>query len=65
MKTMKIKFQYIWLPIFIICFSACKKDNFSAPSSALSGKLVYKGEPILNRVLKKDEETMSAFQLSF
>lgn len=43
---MKIKFQYIWLPILIIGFTACKKDNFSAPSATLSGKIQYKGEPI-------------------
>jgi hypothetical protein len=43
---MKIRLHYI---IIIACCAgviSCKKDNYSAPSSALSGHIVYKGEAI-------------------
>jgi hypothetical protein len=45
-KQMKIKFQYIWLPALVISLAACKKDNYSAPSSTLNGKIQYQGEAI-------------------
>jgi hypothetical protein len=43
---MKIKFH---LPIFmalLLAVSSCKKDNYDEPSSTLSGRLVYNGEPV-------------------
>ncbi len=43
---MKIKFQYIAVLAFFTVGVSCKKDNYKAPSSTLSGKLVYKGEAI-------------------
>lgn len=43
---MKIKFQYIVFAAVCAFGASCKKDNFSAPSSTLSGHLVYQGEPI-------------------
>lgn len=43
---MKSKIQYIVLVALIVCLSSCKKDNFSEPTSLLSGKVVYKGDPI-------------------
>jgi Protein of unknown function (DUF3823) N-terminal domain/Domain of unknown function (DUF3823_C) len=43
---MKIVFQYI--TVFALCAAgmSCKKDNYKEPSSALSGRIVYKGEAI-------------------
>ncbi|MXV51001.1 DUF3823 domain-containing protein [Pedobacter sp. HMF7647] len=42
---MKVKIQYIAL-FLLAGFSACKKDNYDAPSDTFSGRIVYKGEPI-------------------
>lgn len=39
-------FQYIIIIIGVMCLFSCKKDNYDAPSSELSGRLVYQGEPI-------------------
>jgi hypothetical protein len=43
---MKIIFQYILL--IAVCGSvvSCEKDNYDAPSSKLTGRLVYKGDSI-------------------
>lgn len=43
---MKIKLHHIIIVALIITLAACKKDNYDAPSSMLSGKIVYKGEAI-------------------
>ena len=43
---MKIKFQYIGLLALILAATSCKKDNFEAPSSTLTGKIHYQGEAI-------------------
>lgn len=43
---MKSKFQYIIFLAFCVAVASCKKDNYSAPSSILSGHLVYQGEAI-------------------
>lgn len=43
---MKIKFPYILVTIITLAAIACKKDNYEEPAAQLSGKLVYKGEPI-------------------
>lgn len=43
---MKIKFQNILLLFVCTAVWSCKKDNYEAPSSTLSGKLVYQGEAI-------------------
>jgi Protein of unknown function (DUF3823) N-terminal domain/Domain of unknown function (DUF3823_C) len=44
---MKIKFHYIVLiAAAAAAIVSCKKDNKDAPSSRLSGRLVYQGEPI-------------------
>lgn len=43
---MKIKIhQSIFLMVLLAVIS-CKKDNYDAPSSTLSGRLVYNGEPV-------------------
>jgi hypothetical protein len=41
-----IKLQYIALIAFCGVAVSCKKDNYSAPGSTLSGRIVYKGEAI-------------------
>lgn len=43
---MKIRFYYTIF--FAVCtsFAACKKDNYAAPQSKLSGRLMYKGDSI-------------------
>lgn len=43
---MKMKFHYIILLALVISFTSCKKDNYNAPGSFLTGKLVYNSEPI-------------------
>ncbi len=43
---MKIKFHYIFLIVLASITYSCKKDNYDPPSSALTGRLVYKGEAI-------------------
>jgi hypothetical protein len=43
---MKITFQYITMLALCAAGMACKKDNYKEPSSALSGRIVYKGEAI-------------------
>jgi hypothetical protein len=59
---MKIKFQYIWLLALIISIASCKKDNFSAPSSTLSGKFHYKGEAIQ---VEYDRVPLQLYQYGF
>ncbi|HKJ33007.1 MAG TPA: DUF3823 domain-containing protein [Bacteroidales bacterium] len=44
MKRLVNKF-YIVLAMLIM-FTACKIDNYSAPKTMLTGKVVYKGQPI-------------------
>ncbi len=43
---MKIIFQYFVLIAICAGVASCKKDNYKAPESKLSGRLVYKGDPI-------------------
>lgn len=43
---MKMKFHAILFIVLIVSFTACKEDNYSEPKAMLSGKVVYKGEPI-------------------
>ena len=43
---MKIKMQHIIVLAFFSTLLSCKKDNYEAPSSMLSGKVVYKGEAL-------------------
>jgi hypothetical protein len=43
---MRNTFQYILLIAICAAAGSCKKDNYTAPSSMLTGRIVYKGEPI-------------------
>lgn len=42
-----IKKQFIYLASFavMVLMGACKKDNYDPPSTTLSGRLVYQGQP--------------------
>lgn len=43
---MKIRFYYTIFFAACLSFAACKKDNYAAPQSKLSGRLMYKGDSI-------------------
>jgi len=36
----------ILLIAFVVLLAACKKDNYEAPTSMLTGKVVYQGQPV-------------------
>jgi hypothetical protein len=59
---MKIKFQHIIALAIGTMLFACKKDNYDPPGSRVSGKVVYKGEPI---GLKVNDVTFELFQYGF
>ncbi|MEO5891875.1 MAG: DUF3823 domain-containing protein [Ferruginibacter sp.] len=59
---MKIKFQYIGLLALLIGAVSCKKDNFKAPSSTLSGKILYQGEAIQ---VEHDRVSYELYQYGF
>jgi hypothetical protein len=41
-----MKLHILYISIFITTTISCKKDNYDPPGSRLSGRVVYKGEPI-------------------
>lgn len=41
-----MKLHILYITIFIATTISCKKDNYDPPGSRLSGRVVYKGEPI-------------------
>jgi hypothetical protein len=43
---MKVLIQYIFFIAIIASAASCKKDNYDAPSSRLTGRLVYQGDSI-------------------
>src|SRR5215210_5370655 len=43
---MKITLHYILLIAIGASVASCKKDNYDAPESKLTGRIVYQGEPI-------------------
>ncbi|MEK6481011.1 DUF3823 domain-containing protein [Catalinimonas sp. 4WD22] len=43
---MKIKFHYIISLALSTALFSCEKDNYEAPSSLLSGRLLYQGTPL-------------------
>ena len=43
---MKSKIHYKVIFAIAILFAACKEDNYDAPESSFSGRIVYQGEPI-------------------
>ncbi|NII26047.1 DUF3823 domain-containing protein [Pseudoflavitalea sp. X16] len=44
--VMKIKAFFYITSAAIIMLTACKKDNYAPPSSLLTGKVVYQGQPV-------------------
>lgn len=59
---MKIKLHYIIVIACGVIMLSCKKDNYDAPSSTLSGKLVYKGESF---GVEKDQVPYELYQFGF
>ena len=59
---MKVSFQYILAFLCIIVLYSCKKDNYDAPSSMVSGRLVYQGAPIY---VEYDRVSFQLFQFGF
>ena len=43
---MNIKFNYILLTAIIFAVVSCKKDNFKAPATTLSGRLTFNGDSV-------------------
>jgi hypothetical protein len=43
---MNIKFNYLILLAIVIAAVSCKKDNYKAPGSTLSGRLTYNGDSV-------------------
>jgi len=43
---MKNLFRYIIVPVLLISFYSCKKDNYAAPGTYLTGAIMYKGDSI-------------------
>ncbi|MDB5010457.1 MAG: hypothetical protein JWQ06_1246 [Mucilaginibacter sp.] len=43
---MNMKFNYIILLAIILAVVSCKKDNYKAPGTTLSGRLMYKGDSV-------------------
>ena len=59
---MKIKIYYIGMLALLISSASCKKDNFEAPASSLTGKIVYNGEAIQ---VEHDRVTYELYQFGF
>lgn len=59
---MKLKIHYILLIAFISGISACKKDNYDAPSSTLKGRILYNTEEI---GLEYDRVPLEIYQPGF
>lgn len=59
---MKNKIHYIILLALGIALTACEKDNYDAPSSLLTGRLVYQGEPLQ---LQYDRVSFELYQEGF
>lgn len=43
---MKVFRFFTYVLVSIVLFTSCEKDNFEAPKSRLTGKVVYNGEPL-------------------
>jgi hypothetical protein len=61
-KHMKTKLYYIGMLALLISSASCKKDNFDAPSSTLTGRIVYNGEAIQ---VEHDRVTYELYQFGF
>ena len=43
---MKIRFHFLLFLALSTVLLSCKKDNYDAPKASLTGRIVYKGEPL-------------------
>ncbi|MGN6493631.1 MAG: DUF3823 domain-containing protein [Agriterribacter sp.] len=59
---MTVKLHYIVFALAALTILSCKKDNYDAPSSMLSGKLVYQGQTF---GLEKDQVPFELYQYGF
>lgn len=59
---MKHCFKYILILSVIISFASCKKDNYAAPSTFLTGSLMYKGDSIN---VERNQVPFQLFQYGF
>lgn len=59
---MKNNFQYIVLVVFCLAAFSCKKDNYEAPKSKLSGKFHYRGQAIH---VQHDQVPFELYQYGF
>jgi uncharacterized protein DUF3823 len=59
---MKISFHYLGIFTIVAALSGCKKDNYTAPSSILSGHVSYKGEAIQ---LERNQVPFQIYQYGF
>lgn len=59
---MKISFQYIVPFVLAGMMTACKKDNYTAPSLTLSGHIVYNGEDIQ---VERNQVPLQIYQYGF
>jgi hypothetical protein len=59
---MKLQLNYILLAVVGLVALSCKKDNYEAPTSRLTGKLVYQGVPI---EVEYDRVPFEMFQYGF
>lgn len=59
---MTVKLHYIVFALAALTILSCKKDNYDAPSSMLSGKLVYQRQTF---GLEKDQVPFELYQYGF
>src|SRR3954451_22147389 len=59
---MKIKLHYIFLITLGLGVISCKKDNYTPPSSTLSGRLLYQGDSI---AVERDQVPYELYQYGF
>jgi hypothetical protein len=59
---MKFRKHHIAILIVLVTVISCKKDNYDAPGSRLSGHVVYKGEPI---EVEYDQVPFELYQYGF
>ena len=60
---MKIKLHYIILLACTAIVTSCDKDNYDEPSSTLTGRLVYQGQPIGG--LERDQVPFELYEFGF
>jgi hypothetical protein len=59
---MKMKCNAVFMLVLASLLFSCKKDNYEEPTSALTGRIVYNGEPIL---VEYDRVPFRLFEFGF